>query len=159
MLPTVEPVNRRLIAVLSCAAALIVVAAVTTVVLVYRSDRSVVVDGRASGAVTVRKGTWLRVNFGTVNTSVGDMWTIVTAPDSRVLRDRGTDHETSKDCGGSADEGWSGCDQTLHWQFESIGPGRTSVRFQYCYRSRPPDCEAEPSRGPAQPVELTITVN
>jgi hypothetical protein len=126
-------------------------------VFVLRRDEPVKVD-RSAGSVSVPAGEQLHISFGTVNTSVGDLWVLTVAPDAAVLKDRGTDYTTAEGCGGRADEGFAGCDQSLVWVFEAVRAGTTTVQFQYCYRSRPPNCEPSPTGGSNAPVSLSVTV-
>jgi predicted secreted protein len=106
-----------------------------------------------AGAAHLVVGEVLRVTFGEVNPSIGDSWHLVGEPDPAVLG-RGTEDYES-DCRGAA----AGCGGQLSWTFPASGKGTTTVVFRYCYRSRPgPECMAEPSRGPADPVTLTVTV-
>jgi predicted secreted protein len=111
------------------------------------NDVTVAVD---AGAAWVVPGQTLRVDLGEANPSIGDSWHLVSAPDPAVVADRGDDF--ASDC----DQ--PGCGGRLVWTFVAAGPGSTTVVFRYCYRSQPDNCQAEPGRGPAAPVPLTITV-
>jgi len=104
----------------------------------------------SAGQATLSDGEILRVNFGPYNAGIGDSWYLTTEPDRAVLTDRGQDVDRECDM--------PGCDGTLHWEFAAVGPGQTTLVFQYCYRSRPDDCDPGPDRGPAQPVTLSVTV-
>jgi len=102
----------------------------------------------------LRVGEVLRVTFGEINTSVGDSWYLIGEPDRSVLGAGAEDFE-SDDC----PDGHSGCASRLSWTFPAVGKGVTGLVFRYCYRSRPgPDCAPQVSRGPAEPVTLTVTV-
>jgi hypothetical protein len=103
------------------------------------------------GSASLRTGETLRVDLGPVNSSIGDGWFLVEAPDPAVLTDRGRDAE--QEC----DE--PGCGARLRWAFAAAGPGTTPLVFRYCFRSQPPACEPAPDgRGSAEPVTLTVTV-
>ena len=108
------------------------------------------VDGTTSGAVTVPAGTPLLVDFGDVNNSIGDDWFLVGPPDPAILTDEGDEYDPECDR--------AGCGAHMWWRFGAVARGMTELTFQYCYRSRPPDCEPMPDRGPADPVRLTVTV-
>jgi hypothetical protein len=108
---------------------------------------AVAVDG-GSAAITV--GEVLRVDFGDVNESIGDSWYLVTPPDPGILGDNGRDYDSACDM--------SGCGSRLWWDFPGVGPGATTLVFRYCYRSRPDNCQPEPSRGPTEPVTLNVVV-
>ncbi len=126
-----------------------------TVVTVDDKGTTAVVDGThvpgtEPGAVTVPRGETLLVDFGQLNNSIGDDWFLIGPADPAVLADEGDQYDS--ECGES------GCGARMWWQFGAVGPGTTEVTFQYCYRSRPPNCEPMPDRGPQEPVTLTVTV-
>jgi hypothetical protein len=107
-----------------------------------------------AGSVHLAIGELLRVEIGEVNTSIGDSWHVIGEPDRAVLGPGKSDLDYD-DC----PEGHVGCSGRLWWTFPAVGKGVTGIVFRYCYRSRPgPDCAPEPSRGPAEPVTLTVTV-
>jgi hypothetical protein len=106
----------------------------------------------AAGSAQVAAGERLRVDFGTVNTSIGDGWFLVGPPDVSVLTDGGADYAST--CPG----GMAGCDSHLRWQFTAKAAGSTELIFRYCYRSNPDACDPGPGRGPAEPVHLSVTV-
>lgn len=106
----------------------------------------------SAGQVTLADGERLRVDLGAYNSSIGDSWQLTAPPDPAVLADHG--EHLDSDCA----EGMVGCGGTLSWRFAAAGPGRTTIEFTYCYRSRVPDCDPGPGRGPAGPVTLTVTV-
>src|SRR5262245_61751717 len=111
--------------------------------------RSVEVRADA-GAAHLNVGERLRVRLGAVNPSVGDSWHLTGGPDVAVLTDSGQDF--SSDCDAP------GCGGTLHWTFTAAGRGTTTLVFQYCYRSRPPDCQPQPTSDAVDPVTLNVTV-
>jgi hypothetical protein len=141
--------TRRWILVAGLTVAAAVTVATTYVVL---RDPPPVVVGAVSGSITLPASRVLLVDFGRVNTSVGDLWSLVIPPDPAVLRDQGQEYDAEPACGGL------GCDHVLRWRFDAAAPGTTRLQFQYCYRSRPPACAGEPSRGPAAPVQMTVLV-
>jgi hypothetical protein len=106
----------------------------------------------SAGSATVPAGEQLRVDFGTVNTSIGDAWYLIGAPDTAVLTDGGSDYEST--CLG----GMAGCDSHLRWQFTAKAAGSTELIFRYCYRSTADACQPGPGRGPNDPVHLAVTV-
>jgi hypothetical protein len=107
-----------------------------------------------AGSAHLAVGEVLRVTVGEINTSVGDSWYVIGEPDRAVLGP-GKEERESGDC----PEGHSGCSSRLSWTFSAVGKGVTGIVFRYCYRSQPgPDCAPQPSRGPADPVTLTVTV-
>jgi hypothetical protein len=124
------------------------------VFLVAGCDGPHTVDvGYSAGTAQVKTGDRLRVDFGTINTSIGDEWFLVTGPDAAVLSDEGQD--STSDCLPGA----AGCDSHLRWVFTAKAAGSTTVVFQYCYRSRPDQCQPQPGRGPSDPVRLAVTVS
>ena len=139
------PVMRRLLS-LALALTLAVVATGCD-----REPRTVTV-GVDGGSATLAAGERLSVDFGEVNASIGDGWFLVESPDAAVLADDGEQYTSECDM--------PGCGAQLRWNFTGAAAGETRLVFQYCYRSRPGDdgCTAEPSRGPADPVTLTVTV-
>ena len=133
------------------------VAAVVVAVLAGCSGGSgddPVTIGVAARQVTLAEGEVLRVDLGPYNASIGDSWQVTGAPDPAVLHDDDQTIEPDPDCGA----GQIGCGGTLTWEFTAIGRGSTTIEFRYCYRSRVPDCDPGPDRGPAQPVTLGVTV-
>jgi predicted secreted protein len=103
-----------------------------------------------AGSASIGKGDTLRVDLGKANPSIGDSWHLVTPPDPAVLSDQGDEFDA--DCDDP------GCDGRIRWTFLATGPGTTSLVFRYCYRSDVANCVAEPTRGPDEPVTLTVTV-
>jgi predicted secreted protein len=103
-----------------------------------------------AGSASLAKGETLRVDFGDINESIGDSWYLVTQPDATILTEK--DQVFDSRCG------QPGCASHMTWLFAAVGPGTTTVVFQYCYRTRPENCDNGPGRGPADPVHLTVTV-
>jgi predicted secreted protein len=108
------------------------------------------VPGTQSDAVTVAVGEKVVVDLGYQNSSIGDGWFLVGPPDPAVLADEGEHYESECD--------QSGCGADMTWHFATVGTGKTAITLRYCYRSRPPNCDPMPDRGPAEPVTLTVTV-
>jgi len=102
-----------------------------------------------AGAAHLVVGELLHIDLGPANSSIGDAWYLVGPPDATVL---GEGREALDVC----DE--PGCGGRAGWTFPTHGEGTTWVVFQYCYRSGPQDCRAEPDRGPMDPVRFTVTV-
>ena len=113
------------------------------------SARTVTVRADA-GSAHLAPGEALRVELGAVNSSIGDAWFLTTPPDGAVLRDRGRLYRGDCDA--------PGCGGKLTWEFTAAGKGTTTVVFRYCYRSTVDRCDTGPGRGPAAPVNLTVTV-
>jgi predicted secreted protein len=128
---------------------LVPLACLTLVVAGCGGPRVVGVDVSA-GSASLAVGETLRINFGAVNPSIGDSWYLTGAPDPAVLTD--SDWTMDSDCH------QAGCGGQLSWTFRASGPGSTTVTFQYCYRSRPENCQPQPHRGPNDPVSLGVTV-
>jgi Chagasin family peptidase inhibitor I42 len=113
----------------------------------------VVTVGYDKGSVSVPVGGRIRVDLGTVSESIGDGWFLIGAPDAKLLKDDGAQYGPG--CGA----GMAGCSHSMYWQFTALAKGSTTVRFRYCYRSRPERCDTGPGRGPAQPVLILVTVS
>jgi hypothetical protein len=105
-----------------------------------------------AGSAQVAVGDRLRVDFGTVNTSIGDAWFLIGPPNASVLTDDGGDYAST------CLPGMVGCDSQLRWQFTAKGAGSTELIFRYCYRSNAATCDPGPGRGPTEPVHLAVTV-
>ncbi|WP_081913341.1 protease inhibitor I42 family protein [Glycomyces sp. NRRL B-16210] len=110
-------------------------------------DSTVPLDAESA---SVSAGETLRIDFGKVNPSVGDSWYLVEEPDAAVLTEVGRETRDDPDCDGD------GCGIELAWDFEAVGPGETTLVFQYCFRTDLEECVADPER--EEPVELTVTV-
>lgn len=101
-----------------------------------------------AGEVTLEVGQVLVVDFGEVNPSIGDGWAVTTPPDDAVL---GEGDATYPDDGQSA----PGSGATLHYEFEAVGAGTTTIGFTYSYRGE----EGDPEGRTEDPTpELTVTV-
>lgn len=104
----------------------------------------------SAGSTTVSTGDTLEVDFGEVNSSIGDGWFVMSPPDPEILVDRGS-HLTSR-----CDQ--PGCGSQLTWRFTATKAGSTTVTFRYCYRTQLAECDPGPGRGPSVPVSLSISV-
>lgn len=101
------------------------------------------------GEVRISGGDELLVEFGEINTSIGDSWYLVTPPDATVLSDGGYHAEVDSFCDDA------GCPSTFAWRFSAVSPGTTTVEFLYCYRSGPDDCVPEKGMNPEDVERLT----
>jgi hypothetical protein len=108
------------------------------------------VPGTRPGTITVAVGQDVVVDLGSQNSSIGDGWFLVGPPDPAVLADGGEHYDSECD--------QPGCGAGVSWRFGTVAAGTTAITLRYCYRSRPPDCDPMPDRGPAEPVTLTVTV-
>lgn len=99
------------------------------------------------GEVTLAEGDVLEVNFGTINTSIGDEWGITAQPDSDIVVN------TVRPGDPNATVVAPGSDTEFSLYFEAVGTGETSVTFQYSYRGT----ETTPAEGPGS-TTLTIKV-
>lgn len=88
---------------------------------------------RTDPRVTLNVGDVLEVDFGEVNSSVGDAWIIVTPPDSSVLS-VGESHEKYLGKGGMV-----GAPSELSYTFKATGQGATTIEFEYRFRGAVPD--------------------
>lgn len=95
-------------------------------------------------------GEQLQVDLGGENPSVGYEWYLIGKPDEKVLSDHG------KEITDPGDDG-QGSSSRVAWVFEGVAAGSTTVTFQRCYRSAPPDCDTE-ERLTTRPIEFTVEV-
>jgi predicted secreted protein len=120
-----------------------------------KSDSQVVTVKAGQSSATLRAGETLRIDFGKVNTSIGDNWSVAAKPDQSVLE--GPKKNFRSDCQTPGEA--MGCGGTLVWEFQARSAGRTDVRYQFCYQSDLPECTYEPGRGaPEGPQRLSVTV-
>jgi len=84
---------------------------------------------------TVAVGGTLVVDLGTINTSVGDAWTVAVEPDPAVL---GPGRATTTPQG---KEGETGGYSALTYSFEAVAPGRTTIELQYAFRGSTVDAD------------------
>ncbi|MEO9223896.1 MAG: hypothetical protein ABI276_02780, partial [Acidimicrobiales bacterium] len=53
-----------------------------------------------------------------------------------------------------------GCTGKFDYIVAAVGPGSTTVQFQYCYRSAPgPECQGRGGEPAPAPVVLTVVVS
>lgn len=97
--------------------------------------------------VTLSQGDILEVDFGTINTSIGDEWTVTAQPDPNILVN------SVRPAAPDATPAPPGSDTEYAMYFEAVGAGETSVTFQYTYRGT----ETTPADGPGT-TTLTVTV-
>lgn len=121
--------------------------------LVSCGGSEVVTVDASRGAASVPQGHTLAVRLGEAGASTGQWWFLTEDPNSQVLK-VGESHVSG--CGEDG-ESAPGCTGKLVWEFAAIAPGRTSVQFQYCFRSEPPNCQSG-EYGPAEPIQLKVTV-
>jgi predicted secreted protein len=124
--------------------------AVALALLVGGCGKNEVVAPVTAGSVHLGNGQTLRIDMGRVNESVGDSWYLVGQPNPDVLVE--SDQELAADCH------QAGCGGELSWLFDTAGKGATSVVFQYCWRTRPPNCQGKLGQAKPDPVTLTVTV-
>lgn len=100
-----------------------------------------------SSSVSLGLGEVLIVEFGEVNTSVGDAWVLTRAPDPAVL---GEGDERTRYLG---DEGETGAPSELTYRFRAVGGGTTVIRFDYQFRGSVPEDPQD-----RRSAEITVTV-
>ncbi|WP_199044595.1 hypothetical protein [Glycomyces salinus] len=61
-------------------------------------EESAVEVSADAGTATVGPGETLRIDFGWINSSIGDSWHLVGEPDSGILAEVGEDYTDSPDC-------------------------------------------------------------
>lgn len=86
----------------------------------------VVVD-YTTEAVKLEVGTTLVINFGEINSSIGDSWELAVKPDGGVLGDGVANCEFEG-------ESMPGAPCALTYAFGAVGAGETTIEFQYAYR-------------------------
>ncbi|UYO98384.1 protease inhibitor I42 family protein [Microbacterium sp. M28] len=96
---------------------------------------------------TLSIGDILVVDFGEINSSVGDGWVIVSPPDPAVL---GEGVEASEYLG---EEGSTGAANRFAYRFEAVGEGRTTVEFEYRFRGEVPE---DPGEQETAMIEVTV---
>lgn len=97
--------------------------------------------------VTLSQGDVLEVDFGTINQSIGDEWSVTQQPDASVLV------TTIRPGDPNATPVAPGSDTPFSLFYEAVGTGETSITFQYTYRGT----ETTPADGPGT-TTLTVTV-
>lgn len=104
------------------------------------------VDHTAS-SVSLGLGEVLIVDFGEVNTTVGDSWVLTREPDPTVL---GEGDERNRYLG---DDGETGAPSDVSYRFAAIGGGTTVVRFDFHFRGSVPEDPQD-----RRSAEIAVTV-
>ena len=109
-------------------------------------DRETTV-GYGADSVTVPVGETLVVEFGKINTSVGDQWDITAAPDPKVLvlAERKPTHSDAKQQVGAPHE--------FAYRFEARAKGTTTIGFEYRFRGEVP---SDPARQDSAKITVTV---
>ncbi|MDQ0645274.1 hypothetical protein [Microbacterium murale] len=97
--------------------------------------------------VTISSGETLIVDFGTINTSVGDEWVIITDPDPAVLGPGEGEFDYLDD------EGSVGGPSSFSYSFSAVGNGTTVIEFEYRFRGTVPD---DPDDQGSAKIEVTV---
>ncbi|KKI22689.1 MULTISPECIES: protease inhibitor I42 family protein [unclassified Leucobacter] len=103
--------------------------------------------GYRTDSVTVPVGETLAVEFGTINTSVGDQWEITERPDPKVLAldERKPTHSSTKEPVGAPHE--------FAYRFVAREKGTTTVGFEYRFRGEIPE---DPARRDSSKITITV---
>lgn len=98
-------------------------------------------------SVTLAPGEALIVDFGEINSSVGDEWVITQQPDPAILApgDEQADY--------LGEEGETGAPSELAFRFAPAGTGTTVITWEYRFRGSVPEDAAD-----RQSTEITVTV-
>lgn len=109
-------------------------------------DREVTI-GYRTDSVTVPVGETLVVDFGMINTSVGDQWDITAPPDPKVLvlSERKPTHSDAKEPVGAPHE--------FAYRFEARAKGTTTIGFEYRFRGEVP---SDPARQESSKITITV---
>ena len=86
------------------------------------------------------------VDFGEINTSVGDEWVLDQDPDDKVLSEGDPESEVLGD-------GAPGSPSILVYEFDATAAGTSTLEFEYHFRGGAPDF----GHGPT-PVTVVVTV-
>lgn len=103
--------------------------------------------GYTTKKATISSGETLVVDFGEINSSVGDGWVIVEEPDPAVL---GAGEAESEYLG---EEGSVGGPSTFSYRFPAVGVGETVIEFEYQFRGEVPEDPADQKSS-----QITVTV-
>ncbi|MFJ2541984.1 hypothetical protein [Microbacterium sp. NPDC087589] len=101
----------------------------------------------STSSVTLAPGEALVVDFGEINSTVGDAWVITREPDPAML---GPGDERSRYLG---QDGETGAPSEVSYRFAPVGDGTTVIRFEYQFRGAVPE-DADDQ----QTAEITVTV-
>ncbi|PII81433.1 hypothetical protein BMH32_12790 [Leucobacter sp. OLJS4] len=106
-----------------------------------------VIIGYHTHSVTVPVGEILVVEFGTINSSVGDQWEITEGPDPKVLAldERKTTRSDPKEPIGAPHE--------FAYRFVARAKGTTTVGFEYRFRGEIPE---DPARRDSSRITITV---
>lgn len=99
---------------------------------------------------TLAVGETLVVDFGEINSSIGDGWALTTRPDAGVLSKGEEEYEDLAE----GDEVGAGAN--LAYRFEAVGPGTTTIGFTYSYRGTEGDPEGR-TEDPTPEITVTVT--
>ena len=105
-----------------------------------------VIDHTAD-SVTLAPGEALVIDFGEVNSSVGEDWEITQEPDAAVL---GPGEERSRYLG---EDGMTGAPSEVTYRFPPAGEGTTVIEFEYRFRGEIPE---EPEDQKTAMIEVTV---
>lgn len=105
-----------------------------------------VIDHTAD-SVTLAPGEALVIDFGEVNSSVGEDWEITQEPDAAVL---GPGEERSVYRG---EEGMTGAPSEVTYRFPPVGEGTTVIEFEYRFRGEIPE---DPEDQKSAKIEVTV---
>src|SRR5699024_10683309 len=96
--------------------------------IIPSGDENAVMVAPGDSDVELEVGQQLVIDFGTVNSSVGDEFELVTEPDSTILADFGASYRYL----GEEDE--DGAPSELQYTGEAAESGETEVVIEYYYR-------------------------
>lgn len=105
-----------------------------------------VIDHTAE-SVTLAPGEALVIDFGEVNSSVGEDWEITQEPDPAVL---GPGEERSRYLG---EDGMTGAPSEVTYRFAPAGEGTTVIEFEYRFRGEIPE---DPEDQKTAKIEVTV---
>ncbi|WP_435744335.1 protease inhibitor I42 family protein [Microbacterium sp. PMB16] len=98
-------------------------------------------------SVTLAPGEALVVDFGEVNATVGQEWSITQEPDDAVLA---PGEERSKYLG---QPGETGAPSEFSYRFAPVGTGTTVIEFEYLFRGSVPE---DPDDQKTAKIEVTV---
>lgn len=99
-------------------------------------------------AVTIGVGDTLVVDFGRINSSIGDSWELTQPPDEAVLSEDDVEY---KELNPGADGGYT----ELAYTFVGESAGTTTIGFTYSYRGNVGDEEGR-TQDPTPTIEVTV---
>lgn len=101
--------------------------------------------------VTIGVGDTLVVDFGKINSSIGDAWELTQTPDEAVLREDDIEYT---ELNPGADGGYT----ELAYTFVGEAPGTTTIGFTYSYRGNVGDEEGR-TQDPTPTIEVTVVAD